>query len=143
MTATWIKPLPVITPASRPFFDGLREHVFRVPRCQSCGHYNWSPYPACRSCLSIDQEWVEVSGRGSLYTFSEIHVGPLAFTQDGPYIWAFAKLAEGPRPLIVMGNLTGVEPGEVEVDMPIKIGYHDVPGHDLALYHFERDTDAR
>lgn len=137
---TWVKPLPIVTPESQPFFDGLREHRFRVPRCRSCGSHNWTPYPACRTCLSTDQEWVDVSGRGSLYTFSVVHVGPRAFTQDGPYIWAFAKLEEQPGPLIVMGNLIGLDHDAVEIDMPIKIGYHDVPDHDLTLYHFEPVT---
>ena len=103
----------------------------------SCGDLNWTPYPACRSCLSIKQEWFEVSGKGTLYTYSVVHVGPKAFTQDGPYVFAFAKLIEGPRALIVMGNLVGCDPDSIKVDMPIRIGYSDVPEHDLTLYHFE------
>jgi uncharacterized OB-fold protein len=140
--ATYLRPLPAITPESEPFFAGLREHKFLVPKCQNCGHYNWTPYPACRSCLSTDQEWTEVSGRGTIYTFTEINVGAKAFMTDGPYVWAFAKLEEGPRPLIVMGNLLGVDHEQIEIDMPVKIGFHEVPGHDLTLYHFEAAADA-
>ena len=133
----WIRPLPTISPENTPFFDGLRKHKFNVLKCKSCGHYNWTPYPACRSCMSTDQEWVEVSGNGKLYTFTVVHVGPKAFTQDGPYVWAFMKLDEGPRPMIVMGNLVGVPHDQIKIDMPVKIGYHDIPGYDMTLYHFE------
>ena len=134
---SWIRPLPTISADNKQFFDGLRARKFLVPKCQSCGHFNWTPYPACRSCLSTEQEWVEVSGKGTLYTYTVIHVGPKSFTQDGPYVFAFVKLAEGPRPLIVMGNLVGCDPDAIRIDMQVKIAYHDVPGYDMTLYHFE------
>ncbi|HSV83250.1 MAG TPA: OB-fold domain-containing protein [Ramlibacter sp.] len=136
---TWLRPLPTISPENAPFFAGLREHKFKVPRCLDCGDYNWTPYPACRSCLSTRQEWVQVSGKGTLHTFSVIHVGPKAFMQDGPYVWAFAKLVESPRPIIVMGNLVGCEHAAIRIDMPLRIEYHDVPGHDMTLYHFRAE----
>jgi len=142
MAETWIRPVPVVTAESEVFYSGLKERRFLVPRCRSCDAYNWTPYPACRSCQSMDLEWVEVSGRGTIYTFTEIHVGARPFTTDGPYIWAFAQLEEGPRPLIVMGNLIGVGPEEIQIGMPVSIGYHDIPGHDLTMYHFEPTTDA-
>jgi uncharacterized protein len=137
----WIRPLPAVSPENEPFFSGLRERKFKVPKCKSCGNFNWTPYPACRSCLSTTQEWVEVSGKGALHTFTVMHVGPKSFTNDGPYVFAFAKLQERPRPLLVMGNLVGCDVDAIEIDMPIKIGYHDVPGYDLTLYHFETDSD--
>ena len=133
----WIRPLPEISPENEPFFAGLRARKFLVPRCTSCGHYNWSPYPACRSCLSTKQEWTELAGTGTVYTFSVIHTGPKAFTRDGPYAWAFVKLHDGPRPVIVMGNITGCGLDTIEIGMPVKVAYHDVPGHDITLYHFE------
>lgn len=32
------------------------------------GDYNWVPYPACRSCLSEDQPWTEVSGDATVFS---------------------------------------------------------------------------
>lgn len=134
---TWLRPLPTISQENEPFFAGLAQRKFHVLKCRGCGDLNWTPYPACRSCLSIEQEWFEVSGRGTLYTWTVVHTGPKAFTQDGPYVFAFARLVEGPRPLIVMGNLMGCDFDAIKADMPIRIAYRDVPGHDVTLYHFE------
>jgi len=133
---TFLKPLPEISPRNLPFWDGLKEHEFRVPRCQDCGDYNWIPYPACRSCLSENQEWTAVSGDAVVWSFSVVHRGPGAFNDDVPYIVVLAKLAEEPRSLIVTGNLIGIEPSEVSIGLPIKVVYEEIPDEDVTLYRF-------
>jgi uncharacterized OB-fold protein len=134
---TWLKPVPQISPENAPFYEGLRQRSFLVPKCSGCGMYNWTPYPACRNCLSTDQKWEAVSGMGELYTFTEIHKGPKVFSEDGPYIEAFMKLEEGPRPILVHGNLAGVPHDQIKLGMKLKISYFDVPEYDITLYQFE------
>lgn len=133
---TYLKPLPDISELNRPFWDGLRQHEFRVPRCSDCGDYNWIPYPACRSCQSEHQEWTPVSGDAVVWSFSVVHRGPGAFNDEVPYVVVLAKLAEEPRSMIVTGNLIGVEPGEVTIGMPLTIVYEEVPEEDITLYRF-------
>lgn len=135
-TVTYLKPLPEISEQNRPFWDGLRDHEFRVPRCTSCGDFNWIPYPACRSCLSESQEWTPVSGDAVVWSFSVVHRGPGAFNDDVPYIVVLAKLAEEPRSLIVTGNLVGVDPAQVTIGMPIKVIYEEIPEEDVTVYRF-------
>jgi uncharacterized OB-fold protein len=133
---TYLKPLPDISELNRPFWDGLRQHEFRVPRCNDCGDYNWIPYPACRSCQSENQEWTPVSGDAVVWSFSVVHRGPGAFNEEVPYIVVLAKLAEEPRSLIVTGNLIGVEPDQVSIGMPLTIVYEEVPEEDITVYRF-------
>lgn len=133
---TYLKPLPDISELNRPFWEGLRQHEFRVPRCSDCGDYNWIPYPACRSCQSERQEWTPVSGDAVVWSFSVVHRGPGAFNDEVPYVVVLAKLAEEPRSMIVTGNLIGVEPGEVTIGMPLTIVYEEVPEEDITLYRF-------
>ncbi|MCL0101710.1 Zn-ribbon domain-containing OB-fold protein [Dehalococcoidia bacterium] len=131
------KPLPTFTEPNMPFWNALKEHRFMVPKCRDCGHYNWTPYPACKSCLSEDQEWVEVSGEGSLYTYSVIHRGPGAFGEEVPYILAVAQLKESPRPMLVMSNLINVEIPDVHIGMPLRVTYEKIPDEDVTLWRFE------
>jgi len=138
---TWLRPIPQMSPENAPFYAALKEGTFVVPKCQACGNYNWTPYPACRTCQSTDQEWTRVSGKGELYTFTVIHKGPKTFTEDGPYVEAFMKLDEEPGALLVHGNLVGVPHDEIRIGMPLRIGYFDVPGHDMTLFQFERDDE--
>lgn len=132
----YLKPLPTITEENRPFWEALKRHEFLVPRCRDCGHYNWSPMPACRDCLSERQEWVKVSGQGTLFTFSTVHRGPGAFGLEVPYTVAVAELKEQPRPMLVMSNLINCKPEDVHIGMPVKIVYEDIPGEDMTLWRW-------
>lgn len=133
---TYLKPLPKPSMLNAPFWDGLREHGFRVPKCRDCGDYNWVPYPACRTCLSEDQEWTPVSGDATVWSFSICHTGPGVFNQEVPYVVVLAKLAEEPRSLIVTSNLVDVDPAAVSIGMPIKVVYLDIPEEDITMFRF-------
>ena len=132
----YLKPLPQVTEANREFFEGLKRREFLVPNCDQCGDYNWVPYPACRSCLSENQTWTQVSGEATVYTYSVIYRGPGAFDADVPYVVALGELAERPRPCLVLANLVGTDPDQVRVGMPIQIAYQDIPGEDVTLWRW-------
>jgi uncharacterized OB-fold protein len=134
--APYLKPLPQISELNRPFWDGLRSHEFRVPRCRDCGDYNWLPYPACRSCLSERQAWTVVSGDATVFSFTVVHRGPGAFNADVPYVLALGQLAEAPRRCNVLATLVGTDPEEVHIGMPVKIGYVEIPSEDITMYQW-------
>jgi uncharacterized OB-fold protein len=128
------KPLPTTTVGNMKFWDGLKEHEFRVPRCRDCDAYNWIPYPACRNCLSEDLDWSPVSGTGTVWTYSVVHRG--AGFHATPYVVAVAKLdLPGPRSCLVLATLIDVDPETVHIGMPVKIGYEDIPEENAAMYH--------
>jgi uncharacterized protein len=132
----YLKPLPNPSALNAPFWDGLRAHEFRVPKCRNCGDYNWVPYPACRTCLSEDQEWTVVSGDATVWSYSVCHRGPGVFNDDVPYTVVLAKLAEEPRSLIVTSNLVDADPADVHIGMPIKVVYEDIPDEDITMFRF-------
>jgi uncharacterized OB-fold protein len=132
----YLKPLPNISDLNRPFWDGLRSHVFRVPRCKDCGDYNWLPYPACRTCLSEHQVWTPVSGDAEVFSFTIVHRGPGAFDADVPYVIALGQLLEVPRRCNVLANLVGVDPDEVHIGMAVKIGYLEIPDEGVTMYQW-------
>lgn len=133
---TYLKPLPEITPANRPFFDALAEHVFVVPRCLACGDYHWVPYPACRSCLSESLAWTPVSGEATMYSFTVVHRGAGAYAAEVPYIVAMGELAEQPRPCLVIANLYGTAPDDLRIGQPLQIAFEDVPSEGITTYHW-------
>jgi uncharacterized OB-fold protein len=131
---TYLRPLPDISAVNRPFWDSLRSGVFVVPKCNDCGDYNWSPYPACRSCLSTDQRWTPVSGRGTVYTFTAVYRGLPTF--DTPHIWAHIELAEKPRTMTVLSNIIDCAPEDCYIGMPVEVVFEPVPDKDITLYKF-------
>lgn len=135
-TAVYTKPLPAISPENQQFWDGLRERKFLAPRCRNCGDFGWIPYIACRSCLSTDLEWVQLSGRATVYSYSIVYRGPGAFGDDVPYVLILAEMEERPRPMLVLAQLTDCPVEEIRIGLPLTVAYTDIEGEDVTLYSF-------
>lgn len=53
--------------------------------CEACGKYNLKPVHSCRNCGCSRVREVNLSGKGSLYSFTVIHVPPENWTFSRPY----------------------------------------------------------
>jgi uncharacterized OB-fold protein len=133
---TYFKPLPTPTVESEPYWDGLREHVLRIRLCLSCGDYDLPHYPACRSCMSEDREWVAASGDATVWSYSVVHRGPGAFRDEVPYVVVLAKLAEEPRANILLSNLVDCDPDHVTIGKPIRAVFEHLDEEGLTLLRF-------
>jgi uncharacterized OB-fold protein len=124
MTTDYAKPLPRPTAVSREFWAAARRHELRVQRCRACGQHIFYPRVFCPACLSDGLEWVNVSGRGRVYSFTVVRraMHP-AFRPDVPYVLAIVELEEGPR---LTTNIVGCDPLDVRVDMPVEVVFDDV-----------------
>lgn len=136
VTPAYLKPLPAVREENRPFFDALRERRFLVPRCDDCGAFNWPHYPACRTCLSERQTWTQVTGEGTLWSYTVVHRGPGQFNEDVPYVIALVQLSDGPDSVLVLGNVTDAAPDELEIGLPMTVVYEDIPSEDVTLWRF-------
>jgi uncharacterized OB-fold protein len=134
--APFLKSLPVITDFNRPFFDALRNRQFVVPKCQDCGDYHWTPYPACRSCLSMNLAWTPVSGDATLYTFTVVQRAGGPYSADVPYVIAMGELVERPRSCLILATLVGTAPENLTIGQPMRIAYQDVPSEDATVFHW-------
>lgn len=130
------KPLPRMTTLNVPFWDGLRSHEFRVPRCLNCGDLNWVPYPACRGCLSEDQQWVTVSGDATVWSWTVVHRDGQVYGFDMPFAVVLAKLVEEPQACIVAGTLVGADLESLSIGMPIKVVYQDIAEEQMTMFQF-------
>ena len=103
--STYAKPLPKIDPVNRPFWDHAREVRLAIQVCNACKDAHFPPSPVCPNCLSEDQEWQPVSGRGTLESWVEFHRAYWeGFKDDLPYSVCLVRLAEGP---LLVSNLVG------------------------------------
>ena len=83
------RPLPVPQPESEFYWEKAKAHELWLRRCTSCGRAYFYPRDICPLCFSRDTEWVQASGRGTLYAFSIAHRGPTpAFRERVPYVAA-------------------------------------------------------
>ena len=68
-------------------------------RCRDCGVYVFGPATYCQGCTSNDLEPVELSKRGSLYSYTVVRVPPSGWPGAVPYILGQIELPEGPQVL--------------------------------------------
>ena len=116
--------LPTPDVETKPFWDGCREGKFLIRHCNACGRNHFYPRPFCPTCWSEDVAWKEASGRGTLYTYSIVHVNDLPpFAERVPYVAAMVDLDEGPR---VMTNVEGVPFDELRVGMPVTVEFKPI-----------------
>jgi uncharacterized protein len=122
--AEYKKPLPRPTAASLPFWEAAKRHELQIQRCGSCGALIFYPREVCPECLSSHLQWLKVSGKGTVYSYT-IAQAPThpAFAEDVPYVIAIVELAEGPH---LTTNITGCKPEDVRVGMPVVAAFDDV-----------------
>ena len=112
-------PLPQPTALSKPHWDGCREGVLRVQRCDGCGQLVFIPQPVCGGCLGTRFSWVESSGRGTLYSYTTVH-RPQQPVFEVPYTVAIVELEEGWH---MLSNLVDVAPEDVAIGMPLEVTF--------------------
>lgn len=105
-------PTPPIYPDNEDFWAAANQGLLLVPRCTACGKTHWYPRPFCPHCRSDALEWVEASGKGTIYSISTNRRVKI------PYAIAYVTLDEGTTMLtnIVETDLDAVRIGDrVEV----------------------------
>jgi hypothetical protein len=109
-----------------PFWDAAREHRLVIPRCTSCGTYRFPPSAFCYVCRTQDVEWVEQSGRGTLYSYTVAWHPLLPEVSDSvPYVPAVVELP-GTGGVRLIANLVDVRPSEIRIGMDLALVWRDV-----------------
>src|SRR5215468_2690855 len=123
MAAPGVKPVPVPTKETKPYWDGCKKHELHIQKCAACSHYQFYPRLYCTACMSDKVEWVKASGRGKVLSFTIVH-RPVtqAFAGDVPYVVALITLDEGPQ---LMSNVVGCPPEKVHIGMPVEVTFED------------------
>lgn len=115
------KPVPIVNPWAKPFWDAARQEKLMVQKCQDCNKHIFYPRIACPHCFSDKVEWVEASGKGTVYSYTVvINNAPSAFLQDMPFVIAIVKLEEGVQ---MLSNIINCNPDDVECDMPVEVTF--------------------
>ena len=123
--AEYTKPLPRPSDATRPFWDGCREGVLRLPWCRACARPHFFPRGLCPHCLGTDLEWRAASGRGRVWSHSTVRLSfwGKAFDDSLPYVVAMVELEEGVR---ILSNVVDCRPEDVTIGMAVSVTYDTV-----------------
>lgn len=105
---------PTRSPEAKPFWEGCRERILRLPRCSACGRFHFYPRRFCPFCDSMEIAWVEATGKGTIYTYAIVRQ-PIeaAYAALVPYCIAVVELEEGVRMLTrVAGDVDEIACGK-------------------------------
>lgn len=133
--ANFAKPMPIPTPTAQPFWDALAQHKIRIQYSPSTDSYVFYPRVLAPGTLADDLEWREISGAGSLYTYT-VAYRPVAphFAQDVPQILAVVKWDEGPH---FSTEIVNADPSALSVGMRVKPVFFDYPDDGVTMLRYE------
>ena len=118
------KPIPKMSPWSKPFWDGCKKHELLIQKCKNCNKFVFYPKIICPFCLSENLEWVRASGCGKVYSYSVIYsYQPEVFSDDVPYVIAIIELDEGVR---MMSNIVECDPETVKCGMDVGVVFEKI-----------------
>ncbi|MGG4053968.1 Zn-ribbon domain-containing OB-fold protein [Delftia tsuruhatensis] len=115
------------------FLAFLRQGRFMVQRSRHSGEYVFFPRVAAPRSGRRDLEWIEVSGRGTVYSTTVVRARP----PQAPYNVALIDLAEGPR---VLSRVEGVAAQEVRIGMPVLARITEAEGRPLLVFDLVQEA---
>jgi uncharacterized OB-fold protein len=110
------------------YSEALKQNKLLGLKCKQCGNIIVPPKIACANCASTELDIAELSGKGKIQTFTTVFVPPEGREGECPYVIVLVELDEGPW---IMGNLTGVDPNKVTMEImgkKVKMGHAVFPG---------------
>ena len=131
-------PLPDVSDwNTKEWWDRVKGHELTVQRCTRCKTYRHTPAPVCYKCRSFEYEWAEVSGKGTVYSYTfAFHPSHPSVSAKLPYNIVVVELpdADGVR---MVGNLLDAAEGEISIGMPVEVAFDDVTD-DVTLPQWKR-----
>lgn len=120
-------PLPDLEngPIAR-LWQAAQRQEFQLPRCKSCGAFDWYPSGECEACKGTDIEWSLVNGRATLFSWAVVNRAlhkPLA--PIAPYVSAIVVIDEDKQTRFVT-RLIDCDPEELYPGMPVEVRFVDL-----------------
>ena len=117
---------PDINMETAVYWESAKNGKLLVKTCKACGKLHYYPRTICPHCLSSDTDWVEASGRGSIYTYSVMR------RTEFPYVIAYVTLEEG---VTMLSNIVECDVDDVTVGQAVEVVFRDTEGgHSLPVF---------
>jgi hypothetical protein len=97
----------------------LKDGRLMGSKCKKCGYQTMPPVADCPACMSGEFEFVEYSGKGTLYTWTRIDAAPTGFDDEVPYALAVVDMEGGGRMVGWFGDTIKEE--QIKIGMEVQL----------------------
>ena len=105
---------------TQPFWDAAKNGKLVIQYCKDTGKPQFFPRPVSLANGKRNLEWREVSGKGTVYSYTNTFSAWPGHEDRVPYLVALVELQEGVR---ILCNLMNVKAEDVKIGMPVKLGW--------------------
>jgi len=125
MAASANFPSPIPDFDAEEFWAGCNRDELLMQRCCACKKFRWLPRPMCPFCHSLEREWIKMSGRGKVYSWTIVtHPVHPAAVSKVPYNVVQVQLDEDSE-LIMVTNLVGTRNEDIRIGLPVQAVFEE------------------
>jgi uncharacterized OB-fold protein len=112
-----------------PFWDAVGRHQIALPRCTSCGRWQWYPTSAGADCPDGELAWTPVATTGTVLTLTRVERAFLPKGKDDvPFVVAFVEL-DGVEGVRLVANLEDTPEARIGMRVVADFVPHDGRTH--------------
>jgi hypothetical protein len=135
------------------YFEAAREHKLMLKKCASCNLLRYPPGSACPWCMSLEANWQQVSGKGTIYSYEiVVHSIQPGFREVAPYPIVIVELDEqrgvptAQEGVRLLANLVDAQfnpeaEANVAIGKRVEVVFHDI-SPDFTLPQFKLSGEA-
>lgn len=125
--------LPVIDELTRSYWEAAKEGKLVVQRCPT-GELQWPPHADSIHSGNSPHQWVEMSGRATVYTYSIVYRSSYPYPEC-PYVLALVQLDEGP---LMTTNIVETSLEKLSIGMSVMVTFEDT-GQEYVFPLFKKE----
>lgn len=111
------------SPYDEAYWASIAAGEMRLQKCKDCATLRYLPSACCPKCLSVEADWVPVSGRATLLSWTTFHRQYLP-AYPVPFTVIAVQLEEGP---MMISNIDEAERPSLAVGAALSMTYADHP----------------
>lgn len=115
--------LPPMEPDNGWWWEQASKGVLAIQRCSSCQTLRHPPKPMCNQCQSLEWDFVESTGRGTVSSYTVLH-HPQFPGYKYPINIVLVDLEEGQR---ITSELVNADADNIEFGMSVQVAFNTDP----------------
>lgn len=102
------------------FYKSLTQGKLMAGKCSKCDKIHLPPRPLCDNCYDTQFEWITIPNKGTLLTYTVIHIAPPQFQNLTPYTIGILELEGG---LKIPGVIQNVPQEQLKIGMTLNVDF--------------------